>query len=233
MTLRQPGTVSRTGNLRQSFCNSSGPKVLEDCVTEAFRAACRAVAARSDFKEHPYFVWMRRASKEPFALSQIPFVYAVEEFPCALGACLSKLGRVDIRAELAGNIAEEHGHGNPYETHKQTFMTYLAALGVPPRLLSVIEYPIGIRAFNENIRNYCLVHSGEEGAAMLGMIESLYSGISAQIASHIHQERWVEPGAQKHYAVHAALDVEHAHELFRIAAPAWESPVTRARIEAA
>ena len=82
--------------------------------------------------------------------------------------------------------------------------------------------PTSVLAFNEGVRCFCPAHPYSAGAALLGVIEHLYVGISARIARLIRVEQgWVAEGAQRHYELHAELDVSHARELFDLAEPGW------------
>jgi pyrroloquinoline-quinone synthase len=130
---------------------------------------------------------------------------------------------------LVDNINEEHGRGNPLRSHKATFRQYLQSLDASAVEL---ESPAStnVLAFNQSILNYCLTQSPESGAAMLGVIEYLYIGISAKIAQTIADRRWAPSGSQSHYTVHEQLDVDHARDLLQLAAPAWEHPYQRRQI---
>ncbi|BBM85134.1 iron-containing redox enzyme family protein [Candidatus Uabimicrobium amorphum] len=180
------------------------------------------IAQQYNFRQHPYFVWMNNeATRKSFLKSQLSFRYAVESFSCALAACLSKINCLEKRIHLAENVQEEHGSGDLRKAHKHTFIEFLQALGAKEQ---EVQRPcsVGVHAFNESIRNFCLANPGEHGAALLGMIEYLYIDISAQIAKKICEDKWVEPGSQSHYATHEVLDVEHARELFDICRDTWD-----------
>ena len=129
--------------------------------------------------------------------------------------------------ELAENVAEEHGHGDPARSHKHTFEGFLRALGADPALLHA-PCPIAVHAFNRSLLDHCLVERHEVGAVLLGIIEYLYVAISHAIAQTIDERRWVGDGAQGHYRLHEALDPVHARDLFALARPAWESRWLRA-----
>ncbi|WP_372367035.1 iron-containing redox enzyme family protein [Candidatus Uabimicrobium sp. HlEnr_7] len=180
------------------------------------------VAQQYNFKKHPYFLWMHEESAcESFLQSQLSFRYAVESFSCALAACLSKISHLERRIHLAENVQEEHGGGDLRKAHKHTFLEFLRALGAREEQL-LLPCNLGVQAFNESIRNFCLANSGACGAALLGMIEYLYIDISAQIAQKISTSKWVLPNSQSHYAAHEVIDVEHARELFEICVDDWD-----------
>lgn len=184
-----------------------------------------------DFAKHPYFRWLANpaTTREAFRASQVPFRFAVESFSQALAGVLARIPRVEDRAAIADNIAEEHGRGNLSVSHKYTFLEYLEALGATPKELDQ-PCPIWVTAFNHSIRNLCLAQPYECGAAALGIIEQLYVGVSATIARSIKERGWVEEGSQRHYAAHEVLDVEHAQELLDVAAPAWDTPRCRSSV---
>ena len=194
-------------------------------------AAARQVAEAYDFRCHPYLVWMQAdtTDRREFLHSQTPFCFAVESFSQALAAVLARMPLLEARMSLAENVAEEHGHGEYLRSHKQTFRQYLLALGATEAILET-PCPIAILAFNQSILTYCLSQSGESGAALLGMIEYLYIGISSAIAATLEQRNWVATGSQSHYAVHEQLDTQHARELLNLAEPAWQETRTRLQV---
>ncbi|MDX2217186.1 MAG: iron-containing redox enzyme family protein [Oculatellaceae cyanobacterium bins.114] len=194
----------------------------------SFDAAIHAVADHYAFEQHPYLLWMQASNttRDAFRYSQIPFRFAVESFSQALAAVLARVPQLDDRLALAENVAEEHGHGDRWKSHKYTFRQYLLALGASPEELTN-PCPIGVLSFNQSILNFCLTQSGEAGAAALGVIEHLYVPISAAIARTVHQRSWTAPGSQSHYTVHEVLDVEHARDLLAIASPRWECKHSR------
>ncbi len=193
--------------------------------------AVRRVATHYDFQCHPYLCWMQQhtTGREAFCQSQIPFRFAVESFSQALAAVLARMPSLEERLSLANNVAEEHGYGDCYRSHKFTFYQYLDALGASTEDLSA-PCPVAVLAFNQSILNYALTQSGATGAALLGMIEYVYVDISAAIAQTLHQRQWTSPGSQSHYAAHETLDVEHARELLTLAEPDWFSAHSRAHI---
>ncbi|MBD2122269.1 iron-containing redox enzyme family protein [Trichocoleus sp. FACHB-262] len=203
--------------------------VCEDLIQfTTLDAAVAQVAAAYDFPHHPYFCWMiaPATSREAFCNSQLPFRFAVESFSQALAAVLARIPSLEMRLAIVENVAEEHGHGDRWRSHKYTFQQYLQALGATSTGLTK-PCPTSVLAFNQAILNYCLTQPAEVGAAMLGMIEYLYVGISAAIARTLTQRAWVAPGSQSHYAVHEKLDTEHAHDLLQLASPGWQDARSR------
>ena len=184
-----------------------------------------------DFERHPYLAWMRdpATTRDAFRRTQVPFRFAVEAFSQSLAGVLARMPRLEDRLRVAENIAEEHGHGNQVMSHKYTFLEYLRALGADQAELDR-PCPIWVTAFNHSLRNLCLAQNHEVGAAALGMIEQLYARISGAIGRTIVERGWVAPGAQRHYAVHEQLDLEHARELLEVAEPAWDTTRTRSYV---
>ncbi len=181
------------------------------------------ITAKYNFQEHPYLLWMQAnsTSRSQFCQSQLGFREAVESFSQAIAAVMARVPRVEDRLMLINNLAEEHGHGHLLRSHKYTFRQYLVALGATEADLQT-PVPIGVLGFNQSILNYFLVQPAEFSAALLGMIEHLYIGISQTIAKTIHNRGWTVPGNQSRYAVHEILDVEHSRELFKISEPFWQ-----------
>lgn len=200
-------------------------------IKETLPEAVETISRAYDFERHPYFAWAADpgTTREAFRRTQAPFRFAVEAFSQSLAAVLARMPRLEERLQVARNVAEEHGHGDPRVSHKYTFLEYLRALGCSEEEIEA-PCPIWVTAFNHSLRNLCLAQGHEVGAAALGIIEHLYVGISARIARLVHQRGWVAPGSQRHYELHEVLDVAHARELLAVAAPAWDTPRTRAHV---
>lgn len=217
--------MQRRENLRERAEDVAvEPQLSADELQQArsFDAAVALIAARYDFRRHPYFLWMHAPStgRDSFRRTQVPFRFAVEQFPKALGAVLAHISRADLRHPIAGNIADEHGHGNELHSHKATFAQYLRALGGSHEEIER-PCPAGVRAFDEALIGFCLANPAEAGAAACGIIEYLYIDISAQIARAVRDRLWCAPGSQRHYEVHEILDEQHARDLFEVARLGW------------
>jgi pyrroloquinoline-quinone synthase len=200
-------------------------------IKETLPEAVETIERAYDFGAHPYFRWAAdpATTRDEFRASQVPFRFAVEAFSQSLAAVLAHMPRLEERLQVAANVAEEHGHGDPRVSHKHTFLDYLRALGATPEELDG-PCPIWVTAFNHSLRDLCLAQGHEVGAAALGIIEHLYVGISGRIARLLQARGWAPPGAQRHYELHEELDVAHARELLALAAPAWDTPRTRAHV---
>jgi pyrroloquinoline-quinone synthase len=197
----------------------------------SLQSAVLQVAEVYDFNFHPYILWMEDplTDRDTFRQSQVPFRFAVESFSQPLAAVLARTATLESRLPLLANITEEHGHGDRWRSHKYTFQQYLRALGVTDRELDA-TCTMPVLAFNQSILTYCLMQSGESGAAMLGMIEYLYVGISTAIARTLQQRGWTAAGSQSHYAVHEKLDTEHARDLLHLAEMGWMNPCSREQV---
>jgi pyrroloquinoline-quinone synthase len=168
-------------------------------------------------------------SKTDFRRTQVPFRFAVESYSQALAAVLAHVPRLEMRLLVAENVAEEHGHGKARASHKATFHGYLRALGATEAELAA-PCPVTVCAFNYSLLDFCLVQPYESGAALLGIIEHLYVGISTSIARTLHRRDWVAPGSQRHYDVHQELDVSHARDLLALCQPGFKESRARAQI---
>jgi pyrroloquinoline-quinone synthase len=193
--------------------------------------AVQKVANIYDFDRHPYFIWMAdpTTTRDTFCRSQLPFRFAVESFSQALAAVLARIPTLADRLTLFANLAEEHGRGNVLHSHKFTFQEYLLALGANQSDFYK-PCPTTVLAFNQSILTYCLTQNPEISAAMLGIIEHLYVGISAKIARTLEDRQWTLAGSQSHYLNHERLDTEHARDLLTIALPAWSEARSRVQV---
>lgn len=205
---------------------------IEELIARpSFAAAVELVESRYDFRRHPYSLWMDspRTSIESFRASQVPFRFAVEAFSQALAAVVARTPRVEQRLAVLDNVDEEHGRGNLWASHKATFTQFLRALGCGAPELDR-GCPVAVRAFNQALLDFSLTQSHEASAALLGIIEQVYIGISASIALTVRARQWCAPGSQTHYEVHEALDVSHSRDLFALAEPGWRESGSRAQV---
>lgn len=188
-----------------------------------------------DFTCHPYFqwAWSPKCSRDDFRRSQVPFIYIVEYFSQALAAVLAHIPSVRQRLDTVfDNVLEEHGGGKFELTHRATFAEYLKMLGATEGEINS-PCPQHVEAFTEALLNYCLVHPAEQGAALMGIIEYVYVGISRTIVELIQKRDWGDVSAQRHYAAHEKIDVEHAERLFALAVEGWKVAERRDAIASA
>lgn len=183
-----------------------------------------------------YAKWLiQESSRVEFFHTQRHFRYAVENFGSVIAGVLSKMSTLtNERMSIAENVAEEHGHNNLTNTHKETFLTFLKSMN-PDNINVDLEMSMPALKFNESVSNYISTHSYYEGAAMVGIIEHLYINISALIAKTVHEREWDSCCQQSHYDVHAELDIEHSRELFEVSESMWntECPVIQKQITTA
>lgn len=174
-------------------------------------------------KHSTYTDWVKfKASREDFLKTQIQFRYAVENFGAVIAGVLSKMPKTSERMHVAENVAEEHGHNDLTNTHYTTFMQFLKSMNENDLNLNP-EPSTSVIAFNRAVGDFVATHSYYEGAALVGMIELMYVDMSDFIAKTVHSREWDNLCEQKHYDVHAVLDIEHAKELFEVSEDMWNT----------
>lgn len=194
--------------------------------------AAAAVACVYDFDNHPYFVWMRDAATtlEEFRATQAPYRHFVEHFSRAIAAVLARVPSMERRlATVYSNVAEEHGHGALSESHRNTFIGYLKAIGVGDAELSR-ECPIRVAVAFEALLGYCLTNAAESSAAAMGIVEYTHIKISTMLAQNMQDRFWGDVEAQHHYRLHAEIDADHALDLFALCEEGWRHEPARRRI---
>ena len=206
------------------------PANIAECSTVA--EAAQLVSRIYNFASHPYFVWARHpeTTLEQFRHSQIPYMHFVEHFSRGLTAVLARVEDMQERiATVFENVQEEHGGGNDHQTHRNTFRGYLKAIGVPDTALEE-RVPPRIAMHYQALLDYCLTHTGEEGAAAIGIVEYTHINVAGMLRALIHDRFWGDVDAQYHYSFHEELDHEHADDLFKVCVARWEVPALRERI---
>lgn len=177
-----------------------------------------------DYKTNPYFISLEQEtfSKEDFVETQIQFLFAVTFFSRPMSALAGKIPSTAQRLNIVHNVFEEHGEGNPNAFHENTFKIFLSRLGVSEdEIIKRTLWP-QVRAFNTLLTGVCVMDSYLVGVAALGIIERMFSDISAWIGKGVLQNTWLEHDQIIHYSLHEELDIRHSDEFFEIIEKPWQ-----------
>lgn len=174
--------------------------------------------ARADWPSNPYFAALRAQTfdRDDFVETQIQFRHAVVFFNRPMTMLAARLPTGALRLDLLDNVMEEHGGGDLARSHGATFTTLLGRLGVSPDAIETRPPWAPVRAFNAALAGVCLADDALTAIATLGMIEDLFAEISAFLRQAIIDNGWLPAEQVVHYAVHEALDVRHAAELYAL-----------------
>jgi pyrroloquinoline-quinone synthase len=181
------------------------------------RSAIAALKARVDpIGSSPYFRTLRDGSmtKEDFVETQIQFFHAVIFFSRPMAALVGRIPRPQMRLALLENLKDEHGAGRLTVCHENTFIELLARLGVERAEVDRRALWPEVRAFNMALLGTCALDDVYTGLATLGIIEDMFSGISAEIGQSIVARGWLKRRDVVHYATHEVLDVAHAEGFY-------------------
>lgn len=172
----------------------------------------------------PYLVALRDGtmSREDFVETQIQFLFAVVFFSRPMAVLAGRLPRPEMRLSLLSNVRDEHGSGDLSLCHEQTFLALLSRFGVTLDDVDQRALWPEVRAFNTTLAGLCNLDDTMTAVAALGMIEDLFSGISAEIGTAILSRGWLEKAQLVHYTTHETLDVEHADGFYRELDAAFE-----------
>jgi pyrroloquinoline-quinone synthase len=182
------------------------------------RETIAALKARCDVAQNPYFVALRDGSfsREDFVETQIQFLFAVVFFSRPMAVLAGRLPRPEMRLSLLENVHDEHGEGNLSLSHERTFLALLKALGVTPDQVDTRALWPEVRAFNTVLAGLSFSDDCYTGLAALGIIEDLFSGISARLGRGILDRGWLRPDELVHYSAHEVLDVTHADGFYKV-----------------
>ncbi len=186
------------------------------------RDSIRALKARLRPLEQPWFRALEdgRLSRSAFLDSQLQFRFAVDAFVRPMQVLAARSTDPELRAELQANIADEYGSGDPQQAHSATFRALLRRLGADGAQLDCAAGP-EVLAFNACLMGLALDAPPRQALAALGIIEDLFSGISAFLARTIVARGWLAEADIVHYAVHRELDVAHAEGFYRFLDLPW------------
>jgi pyrroloquinoline-quinone synthase len=189
------------------------------------RATLEALRARCEIDRNPYFAALADGSfsREDFVETQVQFLFAVVFFSRPMAVLAGRLPRPEQRLSLLANVHDEHGDGNLSLSHERTFLTLLARLGETSESIERRALWPEVRAFNTALAGLCVGDDCYTGLAALGIIEDLFSGISARLGRAIVARAWLAPDALVHYTAHEVLDISHAEGFYQLIEGPYET----------
>lgn len=181
------------------------------------------VKARAAVDAAPYFRALAEKTfpKDDFVETQAQFLFAVVHFARPMATLAARLPSPEDRALVLSNVWDEHGHGDLSRSHQATFLELLARLGLSREALDARAQWPEVRAFNTLLTGLCAHDDVLTALATLGVIEDLFSGISARIGHALVASGWLGEADVVHYRTHETLDVSHAEDFYRLVEPLW------------
>ncbi|MEY3903517.1 MAG: hypothetical protein RL189_2823 [Pseudomonadota bacterium] len=193
------------------------------------------VLSDANYAENPYFVNLSNGQfeKSDFVETQIQFYFAVVFFSRPMAALAAKIPTPEQRIEVIRNVWEEHGEGRLSHGHGSTFLEFLSRLAnVTPEHVEKRGLWPEIRIFNTTLSGACVLDNYLIGVSALGIIERMFSDISAWIGQGVVKRGWLTDSRMIHYKLHSHLDVKHAQEFFDVLSePYLKSGQNRYQIE--
>ena len=180
----------------------------------------------TNYYENPYFVNLREKTfeKDDFCETQIQFYFAVIFFSRPMAALAAKIPTPELRLEVLRNVWEEHGEGSLAHGHGTTFLEFLKRLGnFTENDAHLRGLWADIRIFNTTLSGVSVLDDFIIAVGVLGMIERMFSDISAWIGQGVIENGWLAPDEMVHYKLHQELDIKHSEDFFKI----LESPFQR------
>lgn len=173
----------------------------------------------TNYFENPYFKNLREKTfeKEDFIETQIQFFYAVIFFSRPMAALAAKIPTPELRLEVLRNAWEEHGEGSLTQAHGKTFLEFLSRIG------NVSEEEVyrrglwaDVRIFNTTLSGVSVLDDFIIAVGVLGIIERMFSDISAWIGKGVLENEWLAEDEMIHYKLHQELDIKHSEDFFKI-----------------
>lgn len=194
--------------------------------TSSLNTLIDTILHESGYRENPFFKGLNDGtlSKEDFIETQVQFYRAVVFFSRPMAALAAKIPTPELRIEIVRNVWEEHGEGDFKKIHGSTFTELLFRLaGLKPEDIERRVLWPELRAFNTVLSGACVLDEYLVGVGMMGMIERMFSDISAWIGSGIVARGWLSNERMIHYALHQELDVKHSDDFFAVLEKSWSS----------
>jgi pyrroloquinoline quinone (PQQ) biosynthesis protein C len=203
-------------------------------VIQPLRDLVREILAESDHMNLPFLKALRDGtmSHEEFIETQVQFYSAVAFFASPMAVLAARIHDESLREGILRNVAEEGGEGDITKSHRATFLEFIRRIGGPEGR-EVLRRPVWpeVKAFNAALSAICATDDHAVGAAVMGMIEAMFSGISAAIGQGTVARGWIAPDAMIHYDLHEELDVRHAEDFFKVVDVAWSDRAKRPHVE--
>lgn len=189
----------------------------------------------TDYHQNPYFVNLREKTFErsDFVETQIQFFYAVIFFSRPLAALAAKIPTPELRLEVLRNAWEEHGEGSLTQAHGKTFLEFLSRIGgISEEQVYLRGLWADVRIFNTTLSGAAVLDDFIIAVGTLGIIERMFSDISAWIGQGVIGNGWLATDEMIHYHLHQELDIKHSEDFFAILdAPFKKSAENRYLIE--
>ena len=177
------------------------------------------VLNETPYTENPYFKNLSdgQFAKDDFVETQIQFYYAVIFFSRPMAALAAKIPSPELRIEVLRNVWEEHGEGQLSHGHGTTFLEFLRRInGTSAEQVHLRGLWPEIRIFNTTLAGATVLDDFLVSVATLGIIERMFSDISAWIGQGIIKQGWLTDKTMIHYKLHQKLDIKHSDDFFRI-----------------
>ena len=194
-------------------------------MVTALRTTVAELRQRLSLRDNPYLASLKDGSmnRDDFVETQIQFLFAVVFFSRPMAVLAGRLPRPEMRVSLLRNVIDEHGAGDLGFSHERTFLRFLARLGVSGADIEARALWPEVRAFNTTLAGLCNLDDTMTALAALGIIEDLFSSISAEIGDAVLARGWMPAGELIHYATHETLDVMHAEGFYAELDAAYET----------
>jgi pyrroloquinoline quinone (PQQ) biosynthesis protein C len=177
------------------------------------------VLRETNYIDNPYFKNLVDGGfeKSDFAETQIQFYFAVIFFSRPMAALAAKIPSPELRIEVLRNVWEEHGEGQLSHGHGNTFLEFLKKLdSVSPEQVYLRGLWPEIRIFNTTLAGASVLDDFLVSVATLGIIERMFSDISAWIGQGVVKRGWITEKNMVHYKLHQKLDIKHSDDFFKI-----------------
>jgi len=177
------------------------------------------VLRETNYFENPYFVNLRGKTfgREDFIETQIQFYYAVIFFSRPMAALAAKIPTPELRLEVLRNAWEEHGEGSLTQAHGKTFLEFLNRIGnVSENDIHLRGLWADVRIFNTTLSGVSVLDDFIVAVGVLGIIERMFSDISAWIGKGVVENGWISEEQLIHYKLHQELDIKHSEDFFKI-----------------
>jgi pyrroloquinoline-quinone synthase len=134
-----------------------------------------------------------------------------------MAALAAKIPTPELRLEVLRNVWEEHGEGSLTQAHGKTFLEFLRRIGnISENDVYLRGLWADVRIFNTTLSGVSVLDDFIVAVGALGIIERMFSDISAWIGQGIIENGWLSESEMIHYKLHQELDIKHSEDFFKI-----------------
>lgn len=173
------------------------------------------VASRYPTVQHPLIAGIihQQFDLEQMHLIAERFYHVIRNFPRFIARMIAHWDNTVDRMPLVENLFEEHGRMDTSKIHVNTYVDFLAEMGLDVERITKSEISPATFAYIHSVLDICSQGNQNLGLGALAYIEDIVHQVSAVITAAVHQKRHDHVS---HFSDHEVLDDQHSKEIYHM-----------------